>query len=887
MPGRKEIKIILLIALLITAALIAITVPANAITYTDNFVNLNNWNTAAGQSVSGGMLVWTGTNQITSKINYNISIYDMEMDIFAPNGCELFGALASSASHQGFWYYTNYYAGLQTLTGTSWGTYTISGNEWHHIRFYRNANYETIYIDGNIAFSKNNADDTGNYPIYMKPYANTGTIYIKNFYLDTTGAQYINDYYNLMANTTTLYKGKMDTEYQINITRQNADGIHNSTVDYQFINGTAHYGEDFEAAAQTGTLNFSATDTYKLLNFTVKGNSSYTINENRTFTFQLSNPTYGVTLGDINQTVYTIVDYERIVDSHLWAVDAINHYNYIDHCVEWHIYNPYYEAWQNYSAYPYLIQGVQLLETRLGDTLTVNITSPDDYYHNITENVIVDRDNGSYRIALWPNNSSGAYVYLMGRTRDQTGSIVGGVKVDLQIGGTTIDTDTSNTDGYYTLAVHRDTPTASLTATATYNGMQDTPALFHLEGDPTNKTSLAYPDDMLQPYAGGGVGDTQCDIILQYATTPTVFNYNFRGSVYTIYQNGTYTNLTTLYPGTIAKIEIRAWADNYGMPGDIVATGYTDAQGHYNFNGVLNGLTGYDIFGNPAVAMFYENVSAPNYQASYIAFAAPNGAGTTKDGSIYIYSHNFVIFPVSYGNTEGPLTDFTAQPRTGSPPLTVYFTDLSTNGPTQYYWDFGDGSTSTEKNPTHVYNTVGSFTVIHQSANFYGWGHSEKAGYISTYGSITFDGYTRLYDDNSLLPGATITIIDDQGDTAGTCISNAQAYYSVTVNDCTPKTYSLRGTMDGYSEITYTGLIYPDVFTDSELTQDVYFFEPVPTGGPTGEPGEGTTYGTTIDDTARQDSITQSGDLLAGGLGLFAMLVFLGIITAIIGRMLQ
>ena len=54
---------------------------------------------------------------------------------------------------------------------------------------------------------------------------------------------------------------------------------------------------------------------------------------------------------------------------------------------------------------------------------------------------------------------------------------------------------------------------------------------------------------------------------------------------------------------------------------------------------------------------------------------------------------------------------FTGTPRTGAPPLTVRFTDQSIGTITSWSWDFGDGGTSTEQNPTYVYATEGEWTV--------------------------------------------------------------------------------------------------------------------------------------------------------------------------------
>ncbi|PLX03280.1 MAG: hypothetical protein C0594_10670 [Marinilabiliales bacterium] len=48
------------------------------------------------------------------------------------------------------------------------------------------------------------------------------------------------------------------------------------------------------------------------------------------------------------------------------------------------------------------------------------------------------------------------------------------------------------------------------------------------------------------------------------------------------------------------------------------------------------------------------------------------------------------------------------------------FTDLSYNGPTSWLWDFGDGNTSTDQNPEHIYSIDGDFTISLIAGNDYG-----------------------------------------------------------------------------------------------------------------------------------------------------------------------
>ncbi|MFA5415070.1 MAG: DUF2341 domain-containing protein, partial [Methanoregula sp.] len=77
-----------------------------------------------------------------------------------------------------------------------------------------------------------------------------------------------------------------------------------------------------------------------------------------------------------------------------------------------------------------------------------------------------------------------------------------------------------------------------------------------------------------------------------------------------------------------------------------------------------------------------------------------------------------------------PVANFTANITNGYPSLTVQFTDTSTINPTSWYWDFGDDTTSTEKNPVHTYSTYGTYTVSLTTANDYGSNTITKADLI-------------------------------------------------------------------------------------------------------------------------------------------------------------
>jgi PKD repeat protein len=66
---------------------------------------------------------------------------------------------------------------------------------------------------------------------------------------------------------------------------------------------------------------------------------------------------------------------------------------------------------------------------------------------------------------------------------------------------------------------------------------------------------------------------------------------------------------------------------------------------------------------------------------------------------------------ISVGN-QPPVVNFGAAPTMGVAPLAVTFADLSTGNVSRWLWNFGDGATSTLRNPAHTYANAGTYDVM-------------------------------------------------------------------------------------------------------------------------------------------------------------------------------
>jgi PGF-pre-PGF domain-containing protein len=110
-----------------------------------------------------------------------------------------------------------------------------------------------------------------------------------------------------------------------------------------------------------------------------------------------------------------------------------------------------------------------------------------------------------------------------------------------------------------------------------------------------------------------------------------------------------------------------------------------------------------------------------------------------------------------------PIASFTANETSGTAPLDVQFTDTSTNTPTSWEWQFGDGTeNSTEQNPIHRFTSAGTYTVNVTATN---------AGGSNVAGSETI---TVNAESEPLLPVADFE----------TNVSSGYAPLSVRFTDC-------------------------------------------------------------------------------------------------------
>ncbi len=101
---------------------------------------------------------------------------------------------------------------------------------------------------------------------------------------------------------------------------------------------------------------------------------------------------------------------------------------------------------------------------------------------------------------------------------------------------------------------------------------------------------------------------------------------------------------------------------------------------------------------------------------------------TSSSGIDSVVKENYVNVQV------GPSANFVGSPTSGAAPLAVEFQDRSAAGSspiTAWSWVFGDGYTGSERNPTHVYYSPGTYSVTLTVATALGSDTRTREDYVT------------------------------------------------------------------------------------------------------------------------------------------------------------
>ncbi len=208
------------------------------------------------------------------------------------------------------------------------------------------------------------------------------------------------------------------------------------------------------------------------------------------------------------------------------------------------------------------------------------------------------------------------------------------------------------------------------------------------------------------------------------------------------YQNNLSSPLQTLLHGMRGSPDVAGDADPN--------TGYVLYSASEGGNLVVGGTSGVAPLWTALIAMFnqslgtnvgffqpflysHTNICRDITQGNNGAFSA----GVGWDACTGWGSPNGVQILNALSSGVAPVANFTGTPLSGIIPLTVNFTDTSTNSPTSWLWNFGNGATSTSQSPSHVYTSAGQYTVALTATNLSGSNTKTQTNYITATAPIT------------------------------------------------------------------------------------------------------------------------------------------------------
>jgi PKD repeat protein len=195
--------------------------------------------------------------------------------------------------------------------------------------------------------------------------------------------------------------------------------------------------------------------------------------------------------------------------------------------------------------------------------------------------------------------------------------------------------------------------------------------------------------------------------------TTTPINTSATANLPTSGTSGTCPTVTTTVASTLLLHAYYDWTSS-----TTITPNASDTERYDSFLSTLN--------------MVFELADKPQAAAGATGTSIATFGGATSGGGCA----TIALAPIAAASP--PVADFTGIPTSGSAPLSVVFSDASTNTPTSWAWDFGDGATSTSQNPTHSYATSGVYTVQLTASNTAGSNTKTRTAYITVSEPIVY-----------------------------------------------------------------------------------------------------------------------------------------------------
>ncbi len=319
--------------------------------------------------------------------------------------------------------------------------------------------------------------------------------------------------------------------------------------------------------------------------------------------------------------------------------------------------------------------------------------------------------------------------------------------------------------------------------------------------------------------ASTGCKDTMTRLIHINDSPVSNFSYLFNCAIDSVF----FTNTSTILSGAFAS-----WSWDFG---DATSSSAQNPVHNYAAGGsFITSLTAVSdsgcthtfidtIFLNKPTAAFSSSTGCPGasinfIDSSYFSSATitgwqwyfGDGATSTLQNPTHIYATSGIyvvslvasssvscadsIFQTIFIDSK-PIVNYGADVLSGCVPLLVSFSDSSSASiGSNYYWDFGDGFTSSLQNATHIYSTGGTYTVKLIVTTSGGCSDSLiSVSYINVYSlpvpNFSFadgcSGSITSFSDSSTVVGGSITSWDwDFGDGSSSSLQNPTSIYSST-----------------------------------------------------------------------------------------------------------